>query len=217
MRSRENLLLNMYDAMLAKLGPSYWWPGASAFEVMVGAVLTQNTNWGNVTRAVDNLRDEDLLTPAGLDAIPEARLAELVRPAGYFRLKAARLKNLLGFLRKEYRYDIDALAEANTGVLREKLLCVKGIGPETADSILLYALNLPSFVVDVYTRRICNRHGLLPEDVSYDELREYFMDVLPEDVHFYKEFHALLVRTAQGWCKKKAPACDDCPLHCFLQ
>ncbi len=216
MRSREILLRNMYDAMLSELGPSFWWPGSSRFEVMVGAVLTQNTNWGNVSKALDCIRREGPLTPEALYALPECRLSELVRPAGYFRIKAARLKNLLVFLKNEYLFDLEAMAGEEVSVLREKLLHVKGIGPETADSILLYALELPSFVVDAYTRRICNRHGMLPEDVDYEELREFFMDVLPEDVRLYNEFHALLVRTAQGWCRKKAPLCDTCPLRSFL-
>lgn len=216
MRSREMLLRNMYDAMLAELGPSFWWPGTSRFEIMVGAVLTQNTNWGNVVKALEGIRREGLLAPEALHALPEGRLAELIRPAGYFRVKAARLKNLLVFLKNEYAFDLEAMTGEEAPRLRDKLLRVKGVGPETADSILLYALELPSFVVDAYTRRICNRHGLLPEDVEYEELREYFMDVLPEDVRLYNEYHALLVRTAQGWCGKKAPLCDTCPLHAFL-
>jgi endonuclease III related protein len=184
--------------------------------IMVGAVLTQNTNWGNVVKALGVIRREGLLAPEALYALSEDRLAELVRPAGYFRVKASRLKNLLVFLKNEYAFDLEAMAGEEVRHLRDKLLLVKGVGPETADSILLYALELPSFVVDAYTRRICNRHGLLPEDVEYEELREYFMDVLPEDVQLYNEYHALLVRTAQGWCGKKAPLCDTCPLHAFL-
>lgn len=216
MRTRETLLLNMYQAMYAELGPSYWWPGESMFEVAVGAVLTQNTNWGNVSRAIDNLRRAGLLDGERLYTLAESELAELIRPAGYFRLKAARLKNLLFFLRTECRFDMPLLQQQDMETLRGKLLQVRGVGPETADSILLYALQMPSFVVDAYTRRMCSRHGLLPEDVDYEELRAYFMDVLPEDVQLYNEYHALVVRTAKDWCKKKKPLCDTCPLQPFL-
>lgn len=208
MRSREALLLNMYEAMASALGPSYWWPGGSGFEVMVGAVLTQNTSWVNVAKAIDQLKARELLLPERMYLLPEAELAEYIRPAGYFRVKAARLKNLLVFLKNECRFDLEALQRQEVAALRDKLLQVRGVGPETADAILLYALGLPSFVVDAYTRRICTRHGLLPEDVDYEELRAYFMDVLPEDVQLYNEYHALVVRTAKGWCKKNEPRCD---------
>ncbi len=216
MRTRETLLLNMYQAMHSELGPSYWWPGESMFEVAVGAVLTQNTNWRNVARAIDNLKQANLLEGERLYALSESELAELIRPAGYFRLKASRLKNLLFFLKNECRFDMAQLKEQDMDPLRSKLLQVRGVGPETADSILLYALRMPSFVVDAYTRRMCSRHGLLPEDVDYEELRAYFMDVLPQDVQLYNEYHALVVRTAKDWCKKKKPLCDTCPLQSFL-
>lgn len=216
MLTRETKLLNMYEAMHAALGPSYWWPGESAFEVMVGAVLTQNTNWKNVARAIDNLKDADLLHPEKLYALPESELAELIRPAGYFRLKAGRLKNLLVFLKNECRFDVDSLRDEDMFNLRDKLLAVRGIGPETADSILLYAFEMPSFVVDAYTKRLANRHGFLPEEVDYEELRAYYMDVLPEDVQLYNEYHALIVRTAKNWCKKKKPLCETCPLQSFF-
>lgn len=216
MRSRETLLLNIYQAMLAELGPSYWWPGESMFEVVVGAVLTQNTSWSNVARAIENLKQAGLLSGDKLYALPESELAELIRPAGYFRLKAARLKNVLVFLKNECRFDLARLKEEDTGSLRGRLLTVKGVGPETADSILLYALEKPSFVVDAYTRRMVARHGYLPEDVDYEELREWFMDVLPQDVKLYNEYHALVVRTAKTWCKKKKPLCETCPLQRFL-
>lgn len=216
MRQHKTLLLNMYETMSSALGPSHWWPGESAFEVMVGAMLTQNTNWGNVERAIANLRNAGKLAPELLYALPESDLAELIRPAGYFRLKAARLKNLLIFLKHECRFDLQALAKQELKRLRPKLLTVKGVGPETADSILLYALHKPSFVVDAYTKRIASRHGLVPEDAGYEELRELFMDLLPADVRLYNEYHALLVRTAKEWCRKKQGLCNDCPLKLFL-
>jgi len=216
MRTRETLLLNMYEAMHAELGPSHWWPGESMFEVAVGAVLTQNTSFANVAKAIDNLKQAGLLTGEQLHALPESELAELIRPAGYFRLKAKRLKSLLVFLKNESSFDMAALKGEDMELLRHKLLGVRGVGPETADSILLYALEMPSFVVDAYTRRMVSRHGLLPEEVDYEELRAYFMDVLPCDVQLYNEYHALVVRTAKTWCKKKKPLCETCPLSSFL-
>lgn len=209
-------LLDMHRAMLAALGPSHWWPGESPFEVMVGAILTQNTSWANVARAIANLRGADLLDPERLDNVPVDELAELIRPAGYFRLKAGRLKHFLGFLR-ENAYDIPALAARDTAGLREDLLAVTGIGPETADSILLYALNHPVFVVDAYTRRIASRHGLVPEDIEYHDLQSFFADALEPDVALFNEYHAQLVRVGHGFCRKTRPDCAACPLQPFLE
>jgi endonuclease-3 related protein len=215
-RNKTTRLLNMYQAMLDRLGSSRWWPGQSPFEVAVGAILTQNTSWANVEKAIANLRADDLLDPERLHALPEDALAERIRPAGYYRLKAGRLRNFLRFLREECGYDLAALGNGDLDQARQRLLAVKGVGPETADSILLYALERPSFVVDAYTKRILNRHGLVVEDADYDEMRELFMDVLPEDVALYNEFHALIVRTAKEWCRKQKPLCDACPLQPFL-
>ncbi|QJT08532.1 endonuclease III domain-containing protein [Oceanidesulfovibrio marinus] len=206
-----------HDAMADALGPMRWWPADTPFEVAVGAILTQNTNWTNVKRAIDNLKDAEALDAAALHAMDAERLAELIRPAGYFRLKAGRLKNLVAFIAEECDMDVLALADMGLDEAREKLLTVRGVGPETADSILCYAAGMPTFVVDAYTARIANRHGLLPEDVSYDELREYFMDRLAPDPELYNEFHAQLVHVGNGWCKKKAPRCGEgCPLEPFL-
>lgn len=202
--------------MLEALGPSGWWPADSAFEMAVGAILTQNTNWANVARAIDNLKAAGRFSAEALYALPVEELAELIRPAGYFRVKAARLRNLLALIVHELGGDITALADGGLDAARERLLAVKGVGPETADSILLYGLSLPSFVVDAYTARICNRHALAPEDAGYEELRELFMDALPEDTALYNEFHALLVRVGNGWCRPRAPRCDSCPLGPFL-
>jgi endonuclease-3 related protein len=212
----------MHAAMLAALGPSHWWPGDSPFEIAVGAVLTQNTNWGNVERAIANLKTADVLNPAAMLALEEGRLAELIRPAGYFNVKARRLRNFLTLLEAEAEAaeadlsatDLAMLVGQAPDELRDKLLAVKGIGPETADSILCYALDLPYFVVDAYTARLAGRHGLTPEDVSYDELQETFADALdPAD---YNEGHALIVRIGKGWCRPKNPRCATCPLEPFL-
>lgn len=210
--SVQKTLFAMYNLMFDALGPSYWWPGETPFEVCLGAILTQNTNWSNVERAIWNLRQQDLLDPERIDQCTEAEIGELIRPSGYFRQKAKRLKTFVHFLREESGYNPSALASRDFETLRRDLLRIKGIGPETADSILLYALHRPSFVVDAYTARILQRHGLVPEDVGYDELRNLFMDHLPEDVYIYQEYHALLVRTGKRWCKKKSGLCADCPL-----
>lgn len=215
--NRRSLLYAMYDAMLEALGPSHWWPGETPFEVAVGAILTQNTNWSNTARAIANLRAAGVLTPAALDALPDSRLAELIRPAGYFRLKAGRLKNFLRFLRKEAGLSMAALNGKSLATLRPKLLEVKGVGPETADSILLYALGQPTFVVDAYTRRILSRHGMVPEDAGYDEMRDLYLGALDPDPALYNEYHALLVRVGKDFCRPKAPRCATCPLAPFLE
>jgi endonuclease III related protein len=212
---RGPLLTRMFQAMLAALGPSHWWPAKTPFETAVGAVLTQNTNWGNVARAIANIERAGAMDCATLMAMSPESLAELIRPAGYFRLKAARLKALLEYLDTRCGGDPAALAELSLDTAREELLAVKGVGPETADSILLYAANMPSFVIDAYTRRILSRHGLAPADAPYDELREFFMDALPADAPLYNEFHALIVRTGSALCKPKSPACSECALEPF--
>jgi len=215
--NRKTLLLNWFETLSSALGPSHWWPGITPFEVAVGAILTQNTNWSNVQKAVLRLRENGVLHPEKMSALSEDELARLIRPAGYFRIKAGRLKNFLWFLRMECNYNFKTLQKMELEVLRSRLLQVKGIGPETADSILLYALKKPSFVVDAYTKRILNRHFLVPEDIDYHELRSLFMDNLPEDVHLFNEYHALLVRTAKTWCLKKKPLCAGCPLQIYFQ
>ena len=214
--NRTTLLHNVYHAMLDKLGPSSWWPGETPFEVAVGAILTQNTNWVNVEKAIANIREAGCMNARSMAELPEARLQEMLRPAGYFRLKATRLRHFLDFLRVEADWDISALARRDTDDLRARLLAVKGIGPETADCILLYSLDKPVFVVDAYTHRILTRHGQVPEEAGYDEMREFFMDVLSPDTALYGEYHALVVRVGKQWCKKRAPVCDGCPLQRFL-
>lgn len=215
--SREKLLLQIYYTLHAALGSSGWWPGSTPLEICLGAILTQNTNWENVQKALNNLQKRSLLDAYKILQLAPEELAELIRPAGYFRVKAGRVLNFLQFLRDEVDLDLQALAHKDLHELRPKLLAVQGIGQETADSILLYALQKPVFVVDAYTQRICNRHSLLPEEVSYQELQAYFMDVLPRDVHLFNEFHALLVRTGKNWCNKRQALCQDCPLQVFLE
>lgn len=206
------LLRELYQKMWDALGPQGWWPGETPFEVALGAILTQNTNWGNVARAVERLQERDLLVPGALKELPVAELAQLIKPAGYYNIKADRIRHFLEFLGSRYQDSMSLMAEEDLEVLRPALLAIKGIGPETADSILLYALHKPTFVVDAYTFRILSRHHLVPEACSYEELRGWFMDRLPADVALYQEFHALLVRLGKEYCRPR-PNCPPCPLH----
>ena len=207
-----NQLLNIYQTLLKQFGPQQWWPGDTPFEVLVGAVLTQNTNWTNVSLAIDNLQGAGLLNQEALHDLPVAMLADYIRPSGYYNLKANRLKNLLDMI-ASHEGGLNELFLLDTIPLREKLLSVKGIGPETADSICLYAADKPTFVVDAYTHRIFSRHNILPEEADYHEIQELFMDSLPEDTALYNEYHALIVRLGKEFCKKSKPLCDSCPLH----
>ncbi len=223
-------LLEYYQSALKKLGPQHWWPGETPFEVCVGAILTQNTNWTNVEKAIANLKKEKLLDPKRLYAVPPAHLAALIRPAGYFNIKTRRLRSFLKFLLDEYDGDLDRMFAERTDSLREKLLAVKGIGPETCDSILLYAGRHPVFVVDAYTKRIFTRHQVLPEEADYHEIQRYFEDHLPDDVgagstrpgastaplQVYNEFHALIVNIGKNWCKSRKADCEHCPWKGFL-
>lgn len=206
-----------YKALFENLGPQNWWPARTPFEVIVGAILTQNTSWTNVERAIANLRRENLLTPGALETVPFARLASLIRSSGYFRQKAKKLKAFVRFLRTQYSGSLARMFRTPTAVLREKLLAVHGIGPETADSILLYAGKKDVFVIDAYTKRILSRHGLVPEDVPYEELRSLIESALLRDVSRYNEFHALLVMAGKNWCRPRDPRCAECPLHPFLR
>ena len=208
-------LQEVYERLYAALGPQHWWPGDSPFEVMVGAVLVQNTAWKNVERAIANLREEGLMEPVALYQLPVDELQELIRPAGYFRLKADRLRNLLRLVVEQYNGSIDAMLATDLETLRADLLTVKGIGPETADSILLYAAEMPTFVVDTYTHRVLARHGWIGYDADYYQIKEYFESSLPSDVDQYNEFHALLVRIGNQFCRKR-PKCEDCPLADML-
>jgi endonuclease-3 related protein len=204
--------LTIYDTLLRFFGEQGWWPADTPFEVMVGAVLTQNTAWRNVERAIANLKEEDVLTHLALRRIDEARLAELIRPAGYYNVKAKRLKSLIAFLDRGYGGDLMKMFSEPLSSLREEILTVKGIGPETADSILLYAGEKPIFVVDAYTKRILSRHGMITDDASYGDIQGLFMRSLPQDVSLYKEYHALFVQLAKTFCKTK-PHCSECPLE----
>lgn len=212
----STVLSNAYERLLAALGPQNWWPGDSRFEMMVGAVLVQNTAWKNVQRAIENLRAADVMEPAALYAVPEGELAELIRPSGYFQVKTRRLRHLLRFVMEEYQGSLDAMFRTDLATLREQLLAVHGVGPETADSILLYAGQMPTFVVDTYTHRVLARHGWIGYEADYHEIKDYFESVLPADVPLYNEYHALLVRVGKDYCRKTKPKCEECPLRELL-
>ena len=206
-----------YEALLAAYGPQGWWPADTPFEVAVGAVLTQNTAWRNVERAIANLRREGLLSPEALARVDAERLAACLRPAGYFRIKAGRLKNFIRLLTERFGGRLEDLFALSTSELRETILGVSGIGPETADSIVLYAAHRPVFVVDAYTARVLHRHGLAEQDATYADLQELMQSGLPDDVEVFQEYHALLVAVAKQRCKKRRPVCPGCPLEPFLE
>ncbi len=208
-------LRRVYAALRKSFGHQKWWPGDTPFEVMVGAILTQNTAWANVEKAILNLKRSRKLSFEALRRVPAKQLSQMIRPAGYFNVKADRLKCFMDFLHRECRGDLSELKRKTTPVLREKLLAVKGIGPETADSILLYALGKTSFVIDAYTKRIFSRHGLARDHETYERWREIFMRALPENRDLYNDFHAQIVRTGKDHCRK-VPRCEKCPLRRFF-
>jgi endonuclease-3 related protein len=203
----------IYQKLYAYFGPQYWWPGDAPFEVMVGAILTQNTNWLNAEKAINNIKKEKLLSADKLYKLPQPKLAKLIIPAGYYNIKAKRLKEFLKFFFQHYQGKVKKMLGKDLSTLRQQLLIVKGIGPETADSILLYALDKPIFVIDAYTRRIFSRHRLVKEGASYDEVQNLFMRNLRKDVGLFNEYHALLVKLGKEFCLKNKPKCEKCPLN----
>jgi len=209
-------LTQLYERLFDEFGPQHWWPGRSPLEVMIGAVLVQNTAWSNVRHAIENLRDADLIDVHALYAVSTAELEELIRPAGYFRVKTRRLRALLAYLVEQYDGSLERMFTTALDTLREELLAVHGIGPETADSILLYAGELPAFVVDTYTHRVLARHGWIGFGADYHAIQDYFVQGLPEEVPLYNEFHALFVRLGKDFCRKSRPKCDVCPLGDWL-
>jgi len=205
-------LIAIYESLSNHFGPRHWWPGESNLEVCIGAVLTQNTAWKNVEKAIANLKASVKLELHHLAAVPEKKLAELIKPSGYYNLKAKRLRALLSFLAGCNGGDWRGyLRKLKLETAREKLLSVYGIGPETADSILLYAAQRPSFVIDAYSLRFGGRYGIFPEKTGYEAAREYFMKKLPHRTRLYNEYHALLVALGHNYCKPK-PLCGECPL-----
>jgi|FaiFalDrversion3_1042247.scaffolds.fasta_scaffold03066_2 endonuclease-3 related protein len=204
-------LLSLYRALLAAYGPQGWWPADSPFEVMVGAILTQAAAWQNVERAIGQLKEAGALSPQAILALPEGELARLVRPAGYFNAKARKLKALCALIVERFGGDLSAMLAHDPQELRRLLLATYGIGPETADSILLYAAGQPYFVVDAYTLRLFRRLGLGPRGDRYQEWQDFFTAHLPRDAALYNEFHALVVRHSKAVCRQR-PRCLDCPV-----
>ena len=243
-RAQKKLIL-YYQRLFEYYGPQYWWPAvgshqalpgaaagsgsiggaiapdgppdskASPLEVIVGAILTQNTAWRNVERAIENLKREGLLNPEALHRISVPKLALLIRPSGYFNIKTERLKAFIRFLFEEYEGLLEKMFQEGPSVLRQKLLNIKGIGPETADSILLYAGGVPVFVVDAYTHRILYRHGIYNRKMNYHDIQARFVASLPQDLKLYGEYHALMVRVGKEYCRRQ-PHCRGCPLEGFL-
>jgi len=193
-------------------GPAGWWPAQTPFEVCLGAILVQNTAWPNVERALAGLRARGLLEPAALASLPQAELAELLRPAGTFNVKARRVRAWLEFLHQDFGGRVENLAGVPLGELRPRLLQVHGLGPESADAILLYAVGHPVFVVDAYTTRIFARLGLARRQAGYDELQAFITSRLPEDAGLFNDYHAQLVRLAKEHCRVR-PRCATCPLE----
>jgi len=239
--SPDRTLRAFYRALIVAWGPQNWWPAESRFEVILGAFLTQNTAWGNVERALANLRRARCLSVAGIRRVPLARLQRLIRPAGYFRQKARRLKLFVAWLDANYDGSLERMLARPTAELRAELLALDGVGPETADSILLYAGGHPVFVVDAYTRRILDRHRVLPANAPYDEIRRTFERALrrasePRQLgerprhpvsrmssakvsplgRRYNQMHALLVAAGHQYCRKSEARCEHCPLAPFL-
>lgn len=205
-------LLGIYDLLYQSFGPQNWWPAETQFEVIVGAILTQSTSWRNVEKAISNLKDAGVLSLERLLEVDMDRLARLIRPSGYYNMKARKLKAVVSFLSEASYGDLGAFFGRPLSEVRRDLLGVYGIGPETADSILLYAGGLPSFVVDAYTRRVFGRLGIVPQDQSYEEVRAFFMKNLPSSARLYNEYHALVVALGKEICTSGNPKCNLCPV-----
>jgi len=209
---KQEILLKIYNSLYDHFGPLNWWPGATPFEVMVGAILTQNTSWSNVEKAINNLKKENLLEPLKLYTINQEELAQLIKPSGYYNIKAKRLRNFVTFFIEEFEGSTEKMFPGDGRELRKKLLNVNGIGPETADSILLYAGRKPFFVVDAYTKRIFSRHKLILKKSTYYEIQEFFIKNLDRDAKLFNEFHAQIVMLGKTICTSRNPDCAKCPI-----
>jgi endonuclease-3 related protein len=205
-------LLQIYQRLYRHYGDLHWWPGDTPLEISVGAILTQNTAWSNVEKAILRLKENRSLNVKALSRMSHRRLASLIKAAGYFNVKAQRLKNFISFLQSRYGGSLTKMFRRETDRLREELLSINGTGPETADSILLYAGEKPIFVIDAYTKRIFSRHGVMAYDESYDEFQQLFMKTLPANAPLYNQYHAMLVNVGKDFCRRR-PRCDSCPLN----
>lgn len=214
MSKTSKLLTDMYQAMLERFGHQNWWGSDTEFEMCVGAILTQNTNWGNVKKALANLRSAGALNIAALAAMPLPKLAELIKPAGYFNIKAKRLMNFVACVHKDWNDDLAAFLDRSVSSLREDLLAINGIGRETADSMILYAARKCTFVVDAYTYRILLRHHLIAREDDYEAIKELMESSLPCELDLFNDYHAQLVAVGKTYCRPTA-LCDECPLNVF--
>ena len=210
-------LLALHQCLLNFFGHLLWWPGDSDLEIMIGAILTQNTNWQNVIKVIKKMKEEELLDVKALFYSDEKYLGQLIKSCGYYNLKAKRLKNFIFFFHQKYNGSTERMFNWDWQLLRKELLAVNGIGPETADSILLYAGRKPVFVVDAYTLRIFQRHEHISSGDSYEQVQQYFMRSLPQDCGLYNEFHAQIVMVGKNYCKRRNPNCRECPLSEFLK
>ncbi|MGC8561385.1 MAG: endonuclease III domain-containing protein [Phycisphaerae bacterium] len=217
MRRHINIAMQYYRQLNSHFGDLHWWPAKSPVEVVIGAVLIQNTNWSNVEKAIGNLDAFRCLNAEAILALPGHKLEQLIRPSGYFRLKAVRLRRVMEWYSRHEKVSPPPFRHVSDQTLREELLDINGVGPETADSLLLYALNRPVFVVDTYTRRIARRHKLLDDAQcrDYHELQKYFVEHVPREVAIYNQYHALIVATGKHFCGPK-PKCAQCPLRRYL-
>lgn len=206
-------LMQIYNGLLGHFGPRHWWPADSTLEIVVGAVLTQSVAWKNVEKAINNLKLADMLSFDGILKTSEEELGQLIIPTLYWRMKAKKLKALFEFIASNYNSSFDVMFNRPLDELRLELLRVYGIGPETADSILLYAGQYPIFVIDAYTKRIFQRIGAFNEDINYDEMQKYFMESLPKEVPLYNEYHALIVGLGNQICTARKPKCGQCPIQ----
>lgn len=210
-RNIARYLEGVYQKLYAQFGPQHWWPAEGAFEVIIGAILTQNTAWSNVEKAITQLKKNRLLTPNRLYKMNVNKMGKLIRSCGYYNLKAARLKSFLEVLFRDFQGNLSSMFSLRLPLLRKKLLAIKGIGPETADSILLYAAKRAVFVVDAYTRRFLLRHSLIEKEAGYQQIQSLFEENLPRRSNLFNEYHALIVRLAKEFCRVK-PVCNICPL-----
>ena len=212
MMQKREILVKIYNSLCDFFGPLNWWPGDTPFEIVVGAILTQNTSWSNVEKAINNLKKENLLEPQKLYRIDQEKLAQLIKPSGYYNIKTQRLKNFINLFVNEFEGSAEKMFSDDSEELRKKLLKVNGIGPETADSILLYAGNKSFFVIDAYTKRVFSRHKLISEDSTYYQIQEFFINNLDRDVKLFNEFHAQIVMLGKTICTSKNPDCVKCPI-----
>jgi endonuclease III related protein len=211
-KNTQQRLVNIFNTLLESFGRRNWWPGETELEIIVGAVLTQNTSWKNVEKAIDNLKQHNALDIETLYKMDKKTLALIIKSSGFYNIKSNRLKNLINVIYDDYLSNISNLKMLSVLEVRNRLLAVNGIGKETADSIILYALNKPIFVIDVYTKRFLKNHRIYDGQNDYDAIQDFFMRNLPENTYLFNEFHALIVYLCQNFCKKM-PLCNKCPLE----